>query len=388
MLAMVFEVDSRSLRFTMQNHPAETPHARLRRSLPHLLLFALLGSLLCLGEQRSGLYQRLLQEDGWAEWATFLAFAVAAYVGIRSFFDRERDQLARAACLALGLFCVFVAGEEISWGQRLLGFRPPNYFLEQNYQQEANLHNLLKNILDTRFVVLAIALSYGVLAPFLARVTRWPQTLAAPFSLLPWFAAVAWIEYSYPYELVGELAELMLGLLFLADLCLRAEHTQVERASIRAFRAQAAALVCAGLVVPLNDALLRWNSEAYALVAREDLSTLRDRINEGELVKPKLLNKKRVHKRMFTAVRAGYLDLSSERHFLDPWNSPYWIAYRRDPDKTGGTVILYSFGPNRRRDFVISEAEDADLGNLESAAAPGDDIRVLVRVPPSVRAER
>jgi hypothetical protein len=37
---------------------------------------------------------------------------------------------------------------------------------------------------------------------------------------------------------------------------------------------------------------------------------------------------------------------------------------------------------------VLSEAEDAELGALESTALPGDDIRIIVQLPPMVRAER
>ena len=51
-----------------------------------------------------------------------------------------------------------------------------------------------------------------------------------------------------------------------------------------------------------------------------------------------------------------------DRHgyFLDPWNNPYWIRYKRKR----GVGVIYSFGPNRRR--------DTDLGQLEEMS--GDDI--------------
>jgi hypothetical protein len=372
-------------------------HARFVESLPHLLLTAVLFGLLVLAERGSKRYEQLLQEDGWVEWATFLAFAAAAQVGVRAAFSRRAKQSnathrlpgfdsSSAMMLMLGVFCVFVAGEEISWGQRLLGFRPPNYFLEQNYQQEANLHNLLKNVLDTRFVVLAIALLYGVVAPFLADVTRWPSALAPKRALMAWFAAVAWLEYSYPYELVGELAELMLGLLLLVDLCDRVDNEPL-RAPVRGAQLGALALLAAVFVVPLNDGLLRWNSEGYRGAAREDLETLKDRIAEGELIKPKLLRKKRVHKRMYTAVRAGYLALDEKRFYLDPWNNPYWIAFEREAGDAGATAILYSFGPNRRRDLVISEA-DEEVAKLAIDAPHGDDIRVMIHLPSTAHAER
>jgi len=40
---------------------------------------------------------------------------------------------------ALGLF--MIAGEEISWGQRIFGLETPEFYLEHNTQKEINLHN-------------------------------------------------------------------------------------------------------------------------------------------------------------------------------------------------------------------------------------------------------
>lgn len=380
-----------------QTHAEDTQSARLARSLPHLLLFAVFGILLCLAELKSRHYTRLLQEDGWAEWATFSAFALAAFFGIRAAKIPSGDKLSRVSALLLGLFCVFVAGEEISWGQRLLGFRPPNFFLEQNYQQEANLHNLLKDILDTRFMVMAIALSFGVVAPFLAHVTRYPRALAADLSLLPWFTAVAWLEFSYPYELVGEFAELVLGLLFLIEMLMREqslrapEQAQKARYSlpIRTTLAQGAALASAIVIMPLTDAMLLWNREAYTLAAREDLATLRDRLGQDGLVNNKLLRKKRIHKRVYTSVRAGYLDLDPKRHYLDPWNNPYWLIYQRDASgNASGTAMLYSFGPNRRRDLPLAEAENGDFSEFDSTLSVGDDILVVVKLTSPAQAAR
>src|SRR5687768_5332128 len=44
--------------------------------------------------------------------------------------------------LGLALLFLFGAGEEISWGQRILGFQTPESVSEVNRQEEFNLHNL------------------------------------------------------------------------------------------------------------------------------------------------------------------------------------------------------------------------------------------------------
>lgn len=85
----------------------------------------------------SSLYYHAVQEDGVLEWATFWAFVVAGVM----YLGNAVRQLSRTAVLpwfacGLGLFCLIVALEEISWGQRLFGFQAPEYFLEENFQQE------------------------------------------------------------------------------------------------------------------------------------------------------------------------------------------------------------------------------------------------------------
>jgi hypothetical protein len=48
----------------------------------------------------------------------------------------------RLALLALAVLCLFAAGEEISWGQRLLGYGTPEGIRSVNEQGELNVHNL------------------------------------------------------------------------------------------------------------------------------------------------------------------------------------------------------------------------------------------------------
>jgi hypothetical protein len=42
----------------------------------------------------------------------------------------------------LGILFLFVAGEEISWGQRIFNLQTPAFFQDKNIQGELNLHNL------------------------------------------------------------------------------------------------------------------------------------------------------------------------------------------------------------------------------------------------------
>ena len=104
-----------------------------------LLTFALAAALSVFDEP---LYYLSVQEDQVLEWATFWGFLIAAYVfSVNTVGQFRLDRRLPWFMAGLALFCFAVAMEEISWGQRLLGYKAPTYFLEQNYQQEFNIRN-------------------------------------------------------------------------------------------------------------------------------------------------------------------------------------------------------------------------------------------------------
>ena len=166
-------------------------------------------------------YYRVVQEDEMLEWATVWAFAIAAVLfAVAAARQRRVAGVVPWFLAGVSLFCIFVAGEEISWGQRLFGFRPPAYFLQENFQQELNVHNVVDTSLR-KLSLKAIILGYGVLLPLAALVPAIGRTLrrivvvAPPLSLAPAFV-IAFLTYdSYPMKFTGETVELILGLAFL-----------------------------------------------------------------------------------------------------------------------------------------------------------------------------
>lgn len=110
-------------------------------------------------------------EDGPVEWATAVALFVAAGVSAWTAFrpGGGRHWLHRATWIGLTLVCFFAAGEEISWGQRLLGVASPEFFLQHNAQRETNLHNLVvggvkvnKLVFSQLMIVVAAAFLLGL----------------------------------------------------------------------------------------------------------------------------------------------------------------------------------------------------------------------------------
>lgn len=319
----------------------------------------------------------IAQEDGPVEWATFVAFVLAAAWFVVVVRKRGSGWLFTTACLLLAAFCLVVAGEEISWGQRLFGFKPPDVFLERNFQQELNLHNVLMDErglgfqLESKHLVMVIALGFGVVWPWIVKRVPALAPLAPPFALAPIFVGIVAVQLAYAIELTGEGAELITGLGFFA-----AALVAAETPARRTIGLLASALIAGWLLSFAIARILFASDEEGTQLATAELAQLETDLRAGATPK---LARKSIHKRVFTAVRDGYLRLDrprTDRHgyYLDPWNNPYWIHYDRKL-KRGA---IYSFGPNRRRDVTVrdpsSDAGDDILVRFELGArsAEGD----------------
>lgn len=142
------------------------------------------------------LYAILANEDGVVEWSQviLLMVMVATYAHIAVLLWRaDRKWLAAAYGLAT-LGSLLIAGEEISWGQRVLGFATPAGLAEINDQGETNLHNI--GIVVKVFNLVVLAICAAAIALPILRWTGWRGTartvagyaLVPPLALIPAFA--------------------------------------------------------------------------------------------------------------------------------------------------------------------------------------------------------
>lgn len=101
-------------------------------------------------------YEKLTVEDGPIENATAIAYFISFIfsLAIAKFFKERSIFLAIFLILALGF--LFIALEEISWGQRIFNFKAPDWF-PQNYQGEMNIHN--REVLQRSALVVFFILS-------------------------------------------------------------------------------------------------------------------------------------------------------------------------------------------------------------------------------------
>ncbi len=93
------------------------------------------------------------KEDGFFEDLTFGFFVFTAVLFSISFLRTKNIFL-----LGLALMFLFGAGEEISWGQRVLDFSTPDSMYNTNAQHEFNIHNLEIFEFTTSYIYFTVAL--------------------------------------------------------------------------------------------------------------------------------------------------------------------------------------------------------------------------------------
>ncbi len=129
-------------------------------------------------------------EDGLVEWLTVLWLLLSAGLCVKRFttLQGKRPKFFLAMLLLFSTIFIFGAGEEISWGQRLLNVQSSDFFQTHNAQGETNLHNLVvggKKINKMIFgVTLGVIIAlYCLLLPTLARRYRPVMKLVQKFAI-------------------------------------------------------------------------------------------------------------------------------------------------------------------------------------------------------------
>jgi hypothetical protein len=168
---------------------------------------AVVGRLLLLKVQNSRGYMQIVREDGpvenWTSLLYFFAFVVAGLIGWG--FKKQGQGILRILYAGLALGCLFVALEEIGWGQRILNFQSPEVFQKYNGHQETNVHNFMgRYLLHGMFLIVG---GFGAFAAFLipSKIrNRFPNTvkLFVPGRTLFMYFFAAFSFYAY-FDYVG-----------------------------------------------------------------------------------------------------------------------------------------------------------------------------------------
>ena len=117
------------------------------------------------------LFRLLTKEDRILEWAQFGVLVLAAVTITKVALHLRREGRPSFA-LVWALFaagCVVIAGEEIAWGQRILGLETPEALDEVNHQGQITAHNI-RGVQDAINLVFTAAGLYGSVV---AGLLRW-----------------------------------------------------------------------------------------------------------------------------------------------------------------------------------------------------------------------
>jgi hypothetical protein len=184
------------------------------------------------------IYNFITDEDSILEWAQVAGYAGAALCAALLALHFRRSSLTTALLFLLfALGCLFIAGEEISWGQRLLRVETPDQLAQVNMQGETTVHNI--STLHEWFGrgLATIGLYGSVLAAAIrllgrnsdrALIDRFvpPLFLTSSFLVMFVYRHARVIVFPYDHSMVGRYGEaaefaLAFGLLLFSGLLLR-----------------------------------------------------------------------------------------------------------------------------------------------------------------------
>ena len=108
-------------------------------------------------------------EDGYLEWLTVVALFCGFIFNLYRcyYFHKSKSIFPLLVTLILAMVCLFGAGEEISWGQRIFNIDSPEFFTANNAQHETNLHNLKLGGVKINKLIFGKLLSSAVILYFL-----------------------------------------------------------------------------------------------------------------------------------------------------------------------------------------------------------------------------
>ena len=137
------------------------------------------------------LLEYLILEDGVLENLTALLLFLGGGFVFYHFFKNKNDKGIwwKIFHVVFGLTLWFGFAEEISWGQRIVGFDTPVFFQKHNKQYEVGIHNLIYGGFSVNRWIFSFGLSIGIAVYYLffrlltgrvAWIGNWTKRLGVP----------------------------------------------------------------------------------------------------------------------------------------------------------------------------------------------------------------
>lgn len=226
------------------------------------------------------LYLQIIAEDQFGEYSSTCMFVVASAIFLKASFGAAG--LRRVVTAAASICLLLIAGEEVSWGQRLLGLSTPEALAAVNQQGETTLHNIgpLQTFPFHELVGLALAVTMGLAWLKHKGVMHWVLDAAPLPSVVAWpiFAVSSSLLILQPFVKGDEVSELFLATTCLVWACLIGK-TKAE-SDVKPVMLGAAALI---LISFAFGAILASLSEPASFAWRANITATRDYPSLGKI---------------------------------------------------------------------------------------------------------
>ncbi len=198
-----------------------------------IAVLACIGCFFTTSHRLPGLHLELYREDGFFENMTFVLFAVSAlgFWAASGKTNSGRCWRPRWALRIFALGSLFIAMEEISWGQRIFSWETPTLWKEINFQGETTVHNLV-TLESVRYVtkigpvmIIAVLIGFSIqlrecvdgtsLTPLLPGKKLWCFSYLLPvicvFYNELFEEIIAVVTFAYSIELAGPIGRPSVG---------------------------------------------------------------------------------------------------------------------------------------------------------------------------------
>ena len=144
-------------------------------------------------------YYLIILEDSWVQYLTAAMFLLAS-AGLFAAALINRRLFPRCVYVLGGMMMLFFSGEEISWGQRIIGFETTDFLVDLNNQKETTIHNIRVVSYNSFLKPALFALCIAASAASFCRKDRIFGIPALPITLM--LAVLAMVSYVHA-ERVG-----------------------------------------------------------------------------------------------------------------------------------------------------------------------------------------
>ena len=176
-------------------------------------------------------------EDGFIEWCTVITLLAAMVICARRLVLLRKIKKLPFLIMTslLTLFCLFGAGEEISWGQRIFDLEAPAFFEENNAQAEIGFHNMkvdiggkqvkINKVVFGTGLALMMLIYLGVVTPLYRTKPKFREfidslavTMPQNYHIVGYILVVAIVELLVDSSKRGEMTEFAGSIIFMLNI--------------------------------------------------------------------------------------------------------------------------------------------------------------------------